>query len=415
MVSLRFSLLLSVIGQAAFALNALGQSVLAAKLSSIETVGYLATATALLTPIALVLSLSLRTLVLSGPNVEQFSSYQRARTYGVALFLVIAFGLAWYVGDSLLRDVIVCVALLKAVEMSFELFQARNLRLHRVSQVALSHVFRTTSGLLLLGVALTATGSIVFGLLASACTSLIVGLALDMGLSRHSSGLVGDRGPQGMRVGAVIRGATVVAIIPLIETLSQNMPRYFAGLMAKTSDVAIVSAIQYLTMPGITLAGAFAAVMIPRMTEIYSSGDIRRYQRYVLVNISAGAALSIVSFLVFGLKPDAIMQAVFSDEFSGHASVVRIALIGGGLWYVAALCGNALTAARKHAYNLVAVGAGCFSSIAFAAALWSLQGGAEVLSSAMLGHCGGMGVRFGFTLILLRIHIRSIGRAREAT
>lgn len=407
-VSLRSSLLLSIIGQVAFALNALGQNILVAKLTNINEVGSLATATALLTPIALVFSLSLRTLVLSGENLDAFASYVRMRRYGIASFSLVSLAICLYVSDQSFAQVIAGVAVVKAVEMHFELYQARNLRLHHVSKVAVSHVLRTSSGLLALGLALLMSQGVVVGLFASATTSTIVGRIIDVGMSSENRKTIKQVDYPLLDVAFVLRSTMVVASIPLVETITQNMPRYFTGMVGTGRDVAIVSAVQYLTMPGITLASAFAAVMIPRMAEMYSAGEVLKYRQYVFLNIAAGLMLGAISSLAFGINPDLVMTIVFSREFSGHSPVVHLALAGGAVWYIAALCGNALTAVGKHSYNLASGTVGLLSSAGVTAYIWVLGAVEDILVVAIFGYCVGMAARLACSLWFLAQHIREM-------
>lgn len=136
-----------------------------------------------------------------------------------------------------------------------------------------------------------------------------------------------------------------MGVILLLSVLQANVPRYFIEQAAGKSELGLFAAASQLTTSGNIAVAALGAAALPRLAAWYADGSPAFFsltRRLALV----GAGLGLAGVALSAVAGRWILATIYGAEFAAAEQTLLVLSVAGGLWFVAAFLGTALTAAR---------------------------------------------------------------------
>ena len=120
--------------------------------------------------------------------------------------------------------------------------------------------------------------------------------------------------------------------------------------ISAASEAAIigvfVAALNIARVPGFALS-AVSAVLLPSVSKAVARGDVPLVKRYINQALRFFCILYLPICLGLMAQPEALMQWVYSNTFTGGGILLSILLVSQGLWAVHAVLGSVLVAADQ--------------------------------------------------------------------
>jgi O-antigen/teichoic acid export membrane protein len=107
-----------------------------------------------------------------------------------------------------------------------------------------------------------------------------------------------------------------------------------------------VAALNIARVPGFALS-TVSAVLLPSVSQAVARGDVALVKRYINQALRFFCILYLPICLVLMAQPEALMQWVYSNKFTGGGMLLSILLVSQGLWAVHAILGSVLVAADQ--------------------------------------------------------------------
>src|SRR5690606_36987953 len=254
--------------------------VVLARLGGAETVGTLALATAIASPIFALTNLQLRQIQATDASGRfSFSTVFGLRLLTSALALG---GVGLYAALASARSELVWVLWFVALAQGFESLSEviygrlqRNERLDRVARSMAAHGF---SGIVALGVGYFATQNLVVAAAGMATGSLATFLFLDLPSLGAVGGAEGGRGALRPRLPKaellpLLRSALPLGGTMMLVSLNGQIPRYFLEGSAGRTVLGVFAALHQLVAVGNLVISAIATAASPRLANYAHRGD----------------------------------------------------------------------------------------------------------------------------------------------
>jgi O-antigen/teichoic acid export membrane protein len=187
----------------------------------------------------------------------------------------------------------------------------------------------------------------------------------------------------------LLRTALPLGFSTTMAALNLNMPRYFIHTRLGENQLGIYSAMAYATVAMILVSDSLGHSAIPRLSRLYSAGQLKEFRRFLLKMVAAGAALGLSGLAVSQIMGVRLLTLVYGREYSAHYRVFVILILATAIYCVACMFTSAVTSARcfriqAPLYALIA------GSNALACAFWvpsaGLAGGAAAMAVSALVH-----------------------------
>jgi len=338
-LSLRQNAWWSLLGNATYAACQLGTLVVLARLGSTEQVGTYGWALALTTPVFLLASMQLRTVLAAEAESEGsgFGDYLGARivtTVMVVLLLVLA---AWQIESQIVRSVVLSVGISKAIEAFSDVFYGLFWQQNRMDCIAKSMMLRGLLGATGFALAYLWFESLPIAQLALGTVWLAMLVLYDLPKASQMS-----RADGGAKLRPCFRWATMkrIAILGLpagilsgLTSLQVCVPRYFVEGMMGASELGVFTALAYLLI-GIEMAARsvnYAAV--PRFARLIREAKAKEIRKLVVKLTLFGAVMGLALMACVALLGRPLIGLLYGAEYVPYArlllylvaiSVVRI-------------------------------------------------------------------------------------------
>jgi len=350
-LSTRANFLWALIGRVVYGLSQWGTIVALAKFGTVETVGVFSLALSVTAPPTTFLNLNLRNLYAT--DIEDrfaFASYQRLR-YGTALGgLAICFGLAAGFGRT--SAAVLAIALMggaKAVETLLDFRYGIYQRFGRMDRYGQSLIVRGSFGTITLAVAMWATANLPVALLAMGGVWVVVLLALDVPRSRtiYQARASGPRGWSWPEVTSIGRLAFPLGVVALIDSFTQNLPRYLVEYYGGAQALGLYAPMTYVVVVGAAFTFAVGAPLAPRLAAFHVARDRRGFTRLSVRLIVLGAVMGVAGVVFAIALGEPFLALAYGPIFAEHDHVFVWIMVSGGLQYVMVLAMYPLTVARR--------------------------------------------------------------------
>jgi O-antigen/teichoic acid export membrane protein len=391
-LSLRLNFVWMLAGNAVYAICQWGAIVALAKLGSSFIVGQFSLGLAIAAPVLMFTNLQLRAVQATDSGRHySFGEYLRLRTTLTLLGLAMIAGIAVFGHyERQTAAVILVVALAKGIEtlsdIHYGLFQLND----RLDQTGKSMMLRGMLALAALSTGLYLTRSVLWGCCLLVSVWLATLLFFDMKHGRRFAA-VHPRFARGAeaRPWDLMRIALPLGIATTMAALNLNMPRYFIHARLGERQLGIYSALAYTTVAMVLVTDSLAHCAIPRLSRLYSGGEMTEFRSLLFRLVAAGGLLGAGGLIVVQLAGKRLITLMYGTEYAAHFQVFLVLILAAAIYCVASMFTIAITSARYFRiqvplYTLVV------GSNALACARWvpssGLAGGATAMLVAATVH-----------------------------
>jgi len=391
-----------VTGNMVYAACQWGAIVALAKLGSSFMIGQFSLGLAIATPVLMFTSLHLRAVqATDARRLTSFGEYLALRSTMTLCGLAIICAIAWFGNyERQTAMVILAVALAKGIEtlsdIHYGLFQLND----RLDQIGKSMMLRGGLSLVALSTGLYATRSVLGGCIGLALVWLAALLFFDIPQGRRlignspsaaeSVGTMGKRQALGFRRSwNLMWMALPLGISTTMAALNLHMPRYFIHTQLGERALGIYSAMAYATVAMILVADSLGHCAIPRLSRLYTRGQLAEFRSMLLKLLAAGGCLGLTGLAVAHLMGVRLLTLIYGYEYAAHYQIFMILILATAIHCVASMLTSAVTSARCFRIQ-VPLYALVVGSNALACARWvptaGLAGGAAAMAVAASVH-----------------------------
>jgi O-antigen/teichoic acid export membrane protein len=351
------------VGNVAYGFSQWALLVTLAKIGTIEMVGNFALALAVVLPILMFSSLSLRSLQITDHHGSyRFREYVSLRllTLVLSLLFILGFGLVSGYSTPVLASTML-IAGAKALEYVSDLLYGVLQQKEDMSGIAISMALRAVLSVAALSIGVSLTRSLVWGasgLVLASGTVLVaydipktftnradqIGRRLREGL-QHIRGLVSKGGGQRRLWKLAVTGLPMGFVLMMVS-LNINIPRYFIERHLGMAELGIFSAIATLMGAGGVVTNALGQAAAPRLAKYFVAHDRRGFSILLSAIVLASLGLGILGFagaLLFGRQG---MALIYRPEYSTRQDVLVWLMGASGFFYLGSTLGYAVTAVR---------------------------------------------------------------------
>jgi O-antigen/teichoic acid export membrane protein len=397
-LSLRSNFAWVLTGNIVYAACQWGSIVALAKLGSSFMIGQFSLGLAISAPVLMFTNLHLRAVqATDARRLCSFGEYLRLRTAMTMAGLAVIAGIACF-GHYTRQTamVILAVALAKGIEtlsdIHYGLFQLND----RLDQIGRSMMLRGVLSVAALSTGLYLTRNVLWGCVGLALVWLAALLFFDVPHGRRflarsvKVAQPGDQlGQRFRRQWNLMCTAFPLGISTTMAALNLNMPRYFIHARLGERQLGIYSAMAYATVAMILVADSLGHCAIPRLSRLYSAGQLAEFRSFLLRLLAAGGTLGFAGLAVAHLMGVRLLTLIYGREYAAHYRVFLVLILATAIYCVACMFTSAVTSARcfRIQVPLYALVAG---SNALACARWvptaGLAGGAAAMVVAAVVH-----------------------------
>jgi O-antigen/teichoic acid export membrane protein len=374
------------LGNVAYGFSQWALLVALAKIGTIEMVGNFALAVAIVLPVLMFGSLSLRSIQITDYHrLYRFLEYASLRLF--MLFLSLVFILAFGLIAGYSRAVLLSILLIaggKAFEYVSDLLYGLLQQREDMAGVAISMTLRGILSVAALSLGVFLTHSLVWGsaglLVASA--AVLFGYDIPKTFADRKTrlasvipeavcycrSLVTNRG--NLRLWKLALTGLPMGLVLMLVSLNLNIPRYFIQRHLGIAELGIFSAIATLLAAGSVVTNAVGQAAAPRLAKYFLAKNKRGFAILLAAIVAASLGFGALGFggaLFFGRQA---MAAIYRPEYSTRQDVLVWLMGASGFFYLGSTLGYAVTAVRCFAPQLplftvaaVTTAIGCFALV----------------------------------------------------
>lgn len=350
------------IGNVAYGFSQWALLVALAKVGTIEMVGNFALAVAVVLPVFMFSSLSLRSLQITDAlHSYRFVEYGALRLIAVVLSLgfVVAFCLvSGYSTPLVVSTVLIGAA--KGAEYISDILYGLLQQQEDMAGIAVSMLLRSVLSVLGLSLSVYLTHSLVWaaGSLLVCSVVVLFGYDLRKAAADRDTQLIPQvksfaryllhiwRMQNRTRLQRLAITGLPMGFALMMVSLNLNIPRYFIQRDLGMAELGIFSSIATLLASGSVAVNAVGQAAAPRLATSFAKHDRRRFSLLLagLVGASLGlGALGLFGALFFGKQA---MALIYRPEYSTRQDVLIWLMAASGLYYLGSILGYAVTAVR---------------------------------------------------------------------
>ena len=324
--------------------------ILLTKLTSPEEVGSFSLALAVTTPITILTQLQLRAALITDAGEEHpFGAYRALRLISVVVSMLIvgAVGVGLY-GVGYTGALIAMVGLSQVMTSLRDIWMGLSQKQERMDVTATGNMIDGFASLVLFAALLVAIGDVLWAVGGMVVARLATLFFYDMPHARatmddgQSDALVWHRPALVRLFWKVLPLGLTTALV----SLNSNIPQYFNEEYLGRENVAFFAAIFYFVLAAWLVVASLGRAASPRLARLYRSADRRRFSALLWKLLAISAGLGLVCILGFALFGEHFLRIAYSEEYAAHADILIVLMFAGGLRFINATLGVAMTAAR---------------------------------------------------------------------
>ncbi len=322
-----------------------------AKLGTAKSVGDFSWGMAIGAPIVLFAALQLRGIqATDAANQYTFAEYFTLHIgmMLVAFCAVMATGIVTS-GTGISFMIVITIGVMKGVDATSEVIFGYFQQREQMRTIGIAQMCNGVLSLALLALVMAITGSLLLAV-ASSLSASILTLVIYTGprlkscrpgqlwISRHGSKVI-----------SLFFQALPLGLVMLTVSLSANVPRYVVGKELGQSQLGIFSALAYLVVAGSTVISALGQTVSPRLSRLFSVGDVASFRRIlyrlILASLGVGLAAAIGAALIGG----EVITVLYSSQYAENKAAIALMALVAGVSFCASFAGFGLTSARAFA------------------------------------------------------------------
>lgn len=350
------------VGNVAYGFSQWALLVALAKLGTVEMVGNFALAIAVVLPVLMLSSLSLRSLqITDATRSYRFLEYASVRLVMVVLSLIFICAFCWISGYSaVLLAITALIGGAKAFEYTSDIFYGLLQQKEDMAGIAISMVLRAILSVATLSLIIYFSHSLVWAATGLLCCSGVVLFVYDIPKAvadrrgrfaaelRTSFAYLGRLGntDERRRLSKLALTGLPMGFALMMISLNLNIPRYFIERRLGMAELGIFSAIAVLLAAGSVVTNAVGQAAAPRLAIAFAKRDKRAFGLLLTALIGASLGLGVLGFggaLLFGRQALAL---IYRPEYSTHQDLLVWLMAASGLYYLGSTLGYAVTAVR---------------------------------------------------------------------
>lgn len=347
-------------GNVALAASQWALLVIIAKLAGVAALGQFAMALAIAAPVYAFASFKLRAVLATSPADDiAFGHYLGFTLIATALATTVVVGIAWFVVEPRNSMIVTLVGLAKASETVADMIHGHLQKHERFSVISASQIIKSVAGVVVVWTILIISPDLELAVGGYAAVRLATLLGFDFRSAKKLSIKLGEPGSdihfKQSELVQLFRVGFPLGIVVALNTLQTSLPRLTLAEFLDEAAVGYFAAMAYLVIAGAMIVNSWAQATLPKLARAYlesRSDYIRLLGKNCLFAILVGAGgLALAAF-----GGEAILVFLYTPEFQGMQVPFVWIMASGGLLYLSAVMGAAVTAARSfHSQALVAV------------------------------------------------------------
>lgn len=356
--SLSGDAILSMAGTIVMALSQWGMISATAKTLDPEAVGYFSFAAAIITPLFVLLSWSLRPLAATDHS-QEFSEWQYTGTRLVTCGVVLA-GVALYVGlsggASGFPGVLLAFTVLKSIEQMADLQYGFLQQRKSFLPVAKSQFLRGCVNLALFSTVLIYSRSIIMAIAGACVGSFLILAFYDL---RAGAGLRSklEKSSAYGGIGKLLKMGAPLGLVSFLLSVTVNIPRYFLEKQHGMYFLGIYSAMAYVLLAGGTVVNGVGQAALPRIARAHLENDNAGLMKGVKLLSLFCVIVALGSVLVGATLARPLLSLIYDSRYSTYTTEFFLLMAAGAIQYSASIFGFIATAMRIiHGQTVIAVG-----------------------------------------------------------
>lgn len=321
--------------------------VVLARLGDVSAVGAFAFALAFTAPPMVFANLQLRSLYAT--DVDQrfcWSTYVALRHRAtIVAFVVIVGSLVALPMEPEIAWATVWIALAKAFETYSDLHYGVFQRSGRMERFGRSLALRGVVGVGVVGIVLALGGSMPWAMAAMAAWWGFLLVAHDGPMAARLRPPAAHDAGRGSITQLAIQAAPM-GLVFLLDSLHQNIPRYFVEAKLGTEELGLFTPMVYMLTIGSAFVFALGAPAAPVLARHACDGNAAAFAALARRIISRGAALGVVGVCATVVVGERLLDVAYGPRYAAEAPAFLFVAIAGALHFVMVPAILALTAAR---------------------------------------------------------------------
>lgn len=323
--------------------------ILITKAIGVEELGVYALGMALVNPIFMFASLSLRSLQATDIKVNYpFSSYFAFRVTTSIFATLACFGLVKFLNyEDQTTTVILLLVVLKIIESIADVYFGDAQQKEKMELIGRSLIYRSALALLLATVAIISFQDIRFCVVAMILAYFINFWAYDF---RVSAAKVSIR--RVFSSGRYLKDnlhffmvALPLGVTVSINILYQSVPRFLVDHFHGSFELGVFAATSYFLVVGSTVVNAIGQAAVPRLARYYLEN---RHAFVVLMRkiLAISAAIGMAGVVFAAIFSDAFLSLIYSEDFLGKQEIFVGIMVMSIFVYISGILGCALTSMK---------------------------------------------------------------------
>jgi O-antigen/teichoic acid export membrane protein len=373
--------------------------VVLARLGSVSAVGAFAFALAFTAPPVVLANLQLRSLYATdvGHRFSWATYVALRRRATVVAFVAIASSLTLLHGAPEVVYATLWIALAKAFETVSDLHYGVFQRYGRMDRFGRSLAMRGVVGVAIVAVVLALGGSLPWATAAMAAWWGLMLVGYDAPMAARVRPRT-DCNEASESISRLLLQAAPMGLVSLLDSLHQNVPRYFVEAQLGTDQLGLFTPMAYMVTIGSAFVFALGAPAAPVLARHAAARDHVSFAGLAHRVILRGAMLGGVGVIVTVFFGEPLLDIAYGPRYAAESAAFVFVAIGGALHFVMVPTVFALTAARVLRVQPVIFAL----AIAAAAVASALLVGPHGLVGAAIAGAAGMAAGTASALLLLR-------------
>jgi O-antigen/teichoic acid export membrane protein len=366
--------------------------VVLARLGDLSAVGAFAFALAFTAPPMVFANLHLRSLYAT--DVERRFSWATylglRRRASVLAFVLVALAVPTFSPTPDVAWATLWIALAKAFETCSDLHYGVFQRYGRMDRFGRSLALRGVVGVVIVAAVLGLGGSLPWAMFAMAAWWGLLLAVYDAPMATQIRPSTAGQ-PCGGSMARLALQATPMGAVFLLDSLHQNVPRYFVEAQLGTDALGLFTPMVYMITIGSAFVFALGAPAAPVLARYAADRDRTAFAALARRTVLRGGLLGVVGVIAAFAGGESLLRLAYGPTYAEHADAFVLVAVSGALHFVMVPTILALTAARVLAVQPIVYGLAIVAATVASALLVPAYGLLGAASAGIAGMAAGAG------------------------
>jgi O-antigen/teichoic acid export membrane protein len=288
-----------------------------------------------------------------------FGHYLGFTAAATAIATVVVVGIAWLVVEPSNGMIVTLVAIAKASETIADMIHGHFQKHEFFSVISASQILKSVSGVITVWAILLISPDLELAVGGYAAVRLATLIGFDFRAAKRLSVKLKDPVSNiAFKKSEMVKLFHVgfpLGIVVALNTFQTSLPRLALGEFLDEAAVGYFAAMAYLVIAGAVIVNSWAQATLPKLARAYVESRAA-YIRILAENCIFAILVGAAGIALAAIAGEAILMFVYTAEFQGMQVPFVWIMASGGVLYLSAVMGAAVTAARSfHSQALVAV------------------------------------------------------------